>query len=56
MWSYTYDFGRVSNSNTVFALNSNRILSKRIESTVSAVMHMICSRNIRACECAYTTA
>ena len=53
MWSYTYDFGRVSNSNAVFTLNSNRILSKRIESTVSAVM--ICSGSIRTSECAYTT-
>ena len=54
MCGLTYDFGVVTNSNTVFTLNSNGIVLKRIETTVSAVICSGSSRS-RISEYAYTT-
>ena len=55
MCGLTYDFGVVTNSNTIFTLNSNRIVLKRIETTVGAVICSQGSSRSRISEYAYTT-
>ena len=55
MCGLTYDSGVVTNSNTVFTLNSNKIFLKWIKTTVSTVIICSGSSRSRISEYAYTT-